>query len=275
MEELGRKLRETREERGIGLEEVQQHTKIRTRYLEAIEEGKLELLPGNVYAKGFIRSYAEYLGLDGQALLDEYNLVNETSKTAIDLPDPSTPPRKNISKKKPMINRAIWPQFAAGVGILVVIVAVYALVTKGASHSNETHVAKGSSAHMQANANSQQTKTPVNSSKQTQQKIEPPAPTVTLTQTQQTSTRRTYAVTNVKNLQLKVTASGQCWIQVTSDGKITYSGTLKQGMEQTWTASHSVALLAGNSPAIQMQLNEKPVDSANYTGGFTYTFLSK
>lgn len=70
--EIGRRLREARLAKGISLAEVEEQTKIRRRYLEAIEAGAETVLPGDVYTKGFIRSYANFLGLDGPALVDEY-----------------------------------------------------------------------------------------------------------------------------------------------------------------------------------------------------------
>src|SRR5712691_3291992 len=73
MFELGSSLREARVRRGIELAQVGAETRIRTRYLQALEDERFELLPGSVYAKGFLRAYADYLGLDGQLFVDEYN----------------------------------------------------------------------------------------------------------------------------------------------------------------------------------------------------------
>ncbi|MBX5436330.1 MAG: helix-turn-helix domain-containing protein [Alicyclobacillaceae bacterium] len=72
MRELGERLRQARERLGMDLDEVEQKTKIRKRYLIALEEGRWDVLPGIVYARGFVRSYAECVGLDGRRLLEEY-----------------------------------------------------------------------------------------------------------------------------------------------------------------------------------------------------------
>ena len=69
---IGETLREARTGRGIGLDEVQQSTKIRVKYLRAIEDEAWELLPAPAYARGFLRTYASFLGLDADALVDEY-----------------------------------------------------------------------------------------------------------------------------------------------------------------------------------------------------------
>jgi cytoskeleton protein RodZ len=65
MFEIGPSLREARMRRGLSSEDVQKAIRIRDRYLHALEEERWELLPGDAYVKGFLRTYAEFLGLDG------------------------------------------------------------------------------------------------------------------------------------------------------------------------------------------------------------------
>lgn len=74
MEGLGELLRQTRESRGLSLKDVAQATKIREYYLKAIEEEQFDKLPGDVYAKGFIGSYADFLGLDRVQMMEQYKL---------------------------------------------------------------------------------------------------------------------------------------------------------------------------------------------------------
>lgn len=73
MDEIGRVLKQTRSRLGLTLEEAERSTRIRARYLDALERGELEALPSQVQARGFLRNYAEYLGLDHHALLKRYN----------------------------------------------------------------------------------------------------------------------------------------------------------------------------------------------------------
>ncbi|MGM8211689.1 helix-turn-helix domain-containing protein [Virgibacillus sp. W0430] len=70
--EIGDKLRDAREEKGISLDHLQETTKIQKRYLIAIEEGNYNVLPGKFYAKAFIKEYANAVGLDAYALLDDF-----------------------------------------------------------------------------------------------------------------------------------------------------------------------------------------------------------
>ena len=73
MFEIGTSLREARLRQGLDFPELEQATKIRAKYLRALEEEQFDLLPAQTYVKGFLRAYAEYLGLDGQLYVDEYN----------------------------------------------------------------------------------------------------------------------------------------------------------------------------------------------------------
>jgi Helix-turn-helix domain len=71
--EIGTSLREARMRRGLEFAQAEQATKIRGKYLRALEDEQFEVLPAETYVKGFLRTYAEYLGLDGQLYVDEYN----------------------------------------------------------------------------------------------------------------------------------------------------------------------------------------------------------
>jgi cytoskeletal protein RodZ len=70
---IGSSLRETRVRQGLELAEAEAATKIRAKYLRALEDERFEVLPSQAYVKGFVRTYADYLGLDGQLYVDEFN----------------------------------------------------------------------------------------------------------------------------------------------------------------------------------------------------------
>jgi cytoskeletal protein RodZ len=70
--EIGYSLRSARERQGIGLPEAELATKIRAKYIRALEEEDFEALPADTYARGFLRTYADYLGLDGEIYVEEY-----------------------------------------------------------------------------------------------------------------------------------------------------------------------------------------------------------
>src|ERR671915_1897969 len=72
MPEIGETLREARMRRRIDMTEVETATKIRGKYLRALENEEWELLPGPTFVKTFLRTYADYLGLDARNLVEEY-----------------------------------------------------------------------------------------------------------------------------------------------------------------------------------------------------------
>ena len=72
MFEIGNTLREARLRRGLDISDCESSTKIRAKYLRALEEEQFEVLPGPTYVKGFLKTYADHLELDGRLVLDEY-----------------------------------------------------------------------------------------------------------------------------------------------------------------------------------------------------------
>ncbi len=76
-EAIGRRLRDNRLHHQLSLKQVAVSIHIRAQYLEALENGRLELLPGLVYAKGYLQSYTEFLGLDPKEILEAFDKAGE------------------------------------------------------------------------------------------------------------------------------------------------------------------------------------------------------
>src|SRR5829696_7970779 len=93
MPEIGETLREARMRRRIDMTEVETATKIRGKYLRALENEEWDLLPGPTFVKSFLRTYAEYLGLDARLLVEEYRQRYERPSTQ-DLTPFRRPPRR-------------------------------------------------------------------------------------------------------------------------------------------------------------------------------------
>jgi cytoskeletal protein RodZ len=105
--QVGQALREARTERGVELSEVERVTKIRVKFLEAMEDDRWDELPAPAYARGFLSIYARYLGLDEGVLLDRYRTTVERADTAEPIPSgvvQSGQLRRNRSRrpKKPV-----------------------------------------------------------------------------------------------------------------------------------------------------------------------------
>jgi len=83
MGDLGQLLREAREQKGVSLEQVEEATRIRQKFLQALEEGNFGALPAETYAKGFLRTYAMYLELDPEELMALYEGRENEGKAAL------------------------------------------------------------------------------------------------------------------------------------------------------------------------------------------------
>jgi cytoskeleton protein RodZ len=127
MPEIGDQLRETRMRNRIDISEVEAATKIRAKYLRALENEEWDLLPGPTFVKTFLRTYADYLGLDARNLVEEYRARYERP-SAQEL----TPFGTNIGARRARPRRPLFaPWMAVIVGVLVLIGALYLLGTWG------------------------------------------------------------------------------------------------------------------------------------------------
>jgi cytoskeletal protein RodZ len=111
--EIGRTLREAREQLGLGLDDVEAATRIRTTYLAALEQERFNRLPGRMYAKSFLREYAQFLGLDGDILVEAFN-------ARVPEPEDDEPTPRQIDGPPRRLPRRLGP---IGVGVLVVAAA--------------------------------------------------------------------------------------------------------------------------------------------------------
>jgi helix-turn-helix protein len=117
--EIGNSLREARLRQHLDFPEIEQATKIRAKYLRALEDEQFDVLPAQTYVKGFLRSYSEYLGLDGQLYVDEYN-----SRFVVGEEDAPARPRRSA----PPPSRGVQVQSRVVLLTLLGIAAVTALV---------------------------------------------------------------------------------------------------------------------------------------------------
>ena len=129
MLEIGNSLREARRRRGVGLPEASAATMIRSRYLEALEEERVDVLPEGPYQRSFLREYAEYLGLDGDILVTEW---------MVRFPPP--PPELPSAPTRAAVAGAAWSRLvehpralAFALGIVAVGIAVWQLSGSGST----------------------------------------------------------------------------------------------------------------------------------------------
>jgi hypothetical protein len=118
--EIGNSLREARMRQQLDWPQIELATKIRAKYLRALEDEQFDVLPAQPYVKGFLRTYAEYLGLDGQLYVDEYSSRN-VGGDAFDEPAPRRSPRVHQNRG---IERKVLLLALAGIAALTALVIV-------------------------------------------------------------------------------------------------------------------------------------------------------
>jgi Helix-turn-helix domain len=130
--EIGNSLREARLRQGLEIPRIESDTKIRGKYLRALEDEQFEVLPGDTYVKGFLRTYADYLGLDGQLYLDEYNSRFAAAEeiSFAQSASPKKPPRRQIESNLVVVA-------LAGI-VAVTVLVVVGLSGLGSDSGGET-----------------------------------------------------------------------------------------------------------------------------------------
>ncbi len=158
MPEIGETLRDARMRARIDVSEIEAKTKIRAKYLRALENEEWGLLPGPTFVKSFLRTYAQALGLDGKALVEEYRLSYEHTSDAALEPIVSSPQHAR-SRAPGMGGGSTGPSraYMAAVGVVgvIIVLLIVALLTGGggapkrasttapAAHNHAAHARRG------------------------------------------------------------------------------------------------------------------------------------
>jgi hypothetical protein len=139
MPDIGDQLRETRMRNRIDITEVEAATKIRAKYLRALENEEWDLLPGQVFVKTFLRTYAEYLGLDARNLVEEYRARYERSAA-----NEPAPFGTSLGGRRARPRRAApSPWMTVVAGVIALIAALYLLSTFGDDDEPESAQSTG------------------------------------------------------------------------------------------------------------------------------------
>jgi helix-turn-helix protein len=143
--EIGNSLREARLRKQLDFPELEQGTKIRAKYLRALEDEQFDQLPASTYVKGFLRTYADYLGLDGQLYVDEYNVRYGSGEEVLERRAQgfSSPRRRQRQRRRRLESNVVW--FAL-VGIAVVTALVIAAWRFGGSERPSLPLSKATTA---------------------------------------------------------------------------------------------------------------------------------
>jgi cytoskeleton protein RodZ len=123
---IGAALREERERQGLSIEDLEERTKIRRRYLRALENEDWDILPGPTYVRGFMRTYAEALGLDAEELVDDYREEFEPPQPRAGLPETLLSEHRGVEGRRAGFRRGLLiAAFVAGLVALLLVLGLW------------------------------------------------------------------------------------------------------------------------------------------------------
>lgn len=219
--EIGNALKNARLSKGISLEAAEESTKIRRKYLEALENDNFEVLPGKVYIKGFIKNYAIFLGLNPNTLISAYEEMVRVAP-AENEDENERAEDKLTSIEKPR-RSGIW-KIAAGLALAGLAVYIYLPSLTGAG-----------------------------------KKVTPPLPIKQDNQVTQDKTNGGKAQNKPitrqgVNMVLNVT-DNRSWMYVEVDGKPEFTGFMASGQVKEFKGNERIVVKLGNAGVVEVEVN--------------------
>ncbi len=223
MASFGENLRRERELRGVTLREIADATKISVRFLQALESDRVDVLPGGLFRRTFVRQYARYVGLDPERMVAEFLYAHGDGT-----PDTvAARPRFSVSQGA----------LSAAAVLLLVIWLAYPLARSAPGEEEAAATALGPA-----------TTVP-------REFVYPPAAS-----TPQPSSRpeAASAATAADGLTLSLAAQQDCWVRVTVDGETVLDRVLTAGQRETLAAEGEIVLSVGNAGGVTFSVNDRP-----------------
>lgn len=259
MSKLAETLHVTRRSRGEQLEEVEQITRIRKAYLQALEADDFRRLPPPVYTRGFVRNYAAHLGLDPEQMVRFYD---EAIGYAL---EPASLHRSDGVR----VSRLVAPNVAAiGVGVAlagIIFVWLYsavfvdgpARVARLPTPVVPTPTALTAMVPPSPAPTPEPTPAALAASPTARPAINPAPPAPTQVAVAKPSPPPAPTPTQGLALAIKV-IDAPSWVQVRTDGVVVFTGTLAPGAERLFSANREIFIHGGRSDAIELVLNGRP-----------------
>lgn len=233
---VGTILKEARLAKNFSLADVEKGTSIRWRYIEAIENDAYDKTPGEVFVKGIIRNYGNFLGLDGSALVTKYKAsvagiaaeqaqskgIREVDKVRLNI---QLKDKRDIGSGTGKFEIPSFPlkQCLAGMAAAAVLVLGYFAIPAAIDYVKSMPVSE-----------------PKQEQQQVQEKSEP--------------------LIIAGNVIVEMEAGGECWLEVTADGKEIFVGLLQPKEKKTFEAKDKLIIKYGNIGAVNIKVNGQLID---------------
>ena len=265
-------LRDAREARGIALEQAERETRIRAKYISAIEDDKPAILPGPVYARGFVRNYAAYLGVDVNEALELFDEQSQPTRNKIRVArGEPIPPKKEVPASKkysiqplskdPIDTRVRYGTSYIAVSLLALpliilfyyVYSVYAgpnrevpIATPAAKPPTVTAMAIPSVVAGGVITGTGDFNTPTVYVPQSPGVPEP---------TSVAGSEPTSELQAGDSISVEVEVNRDAWMRVLVDGVQEYNGTLAKGTTRKWTGKNSVRIRTGRADSVTITVN--------------------
>jgi len=275
---IGDTLREARERQNLSIKDMEKGTSIRALYIEAIEKGEFDKLPGNAYTKGFIRNYANFLKLDADACVRQYNEENnpeevaakEAAKRAEEAAEAEQQAayEKREAEKSRSHSGGLFgsshrsertkPERAAAPRQEAPRVSMSDFESRvESSHHRQTLIMGiiavlviAAGAYFLFGSDDE------TASKQPQTKVTTQAKETTSSSSQQQAAAKpAEEKKQYTDVQVSAKFTERCWVSVKADGKTVFEGTIDEGTSKDWKAEKELKITAGNAAAVTLTYN--------------------
>jgi cytoskeleton protein RodZ len=261
---IGRILEQKRKEKGLSLEEVEQATKIRKRYLDGLEREDYAVLPAGVYAQGFLKTYANYLGLDGEDLSRQLKSrrkrrrergINYNNGPENGFEEPLIAPTGLQGTEKRRFPTSAIVTLLVAVLVLAVVIGALYFVGRGveASRSGEDNPSPPQPAEnpsKQEPENVASKPEPEEAGAQKNEAVESKEDAVN------TGTEDAQQSAPPDTLRVSITVSDRpSWLLIRTDGTPVYEQIAEPGFSRTFEADRRLYIKGGDAGAVTMEIN--------------------
>jgi cytoskeletal protein RodZ len=260
LSELGQLLKKARLEKGISLEDMQETTKIRKRYLEAIEDGNYKVLPGNFYVRAFIKSYSECVGLDPTEVLRLYRNVIPATKVENQV-EPTPRKRTGIKTNDRWSKRVSTLVFISF--LCFILILMYYFIEKNNKTTDNTQSTENQSKRITNKAvdTLSPSASPTTEPNSPTPQVSDMKPLAEVKLSSSVNGVDYYKISNAAKIEVQISVTDDCWFEIDEvsgplSKKMIEQGTIKSGSPmRSWTVDHNVFLRLGKANSAQVKVN--------------------
>lgn len=256
---FGTHLREAREKRGVSLRQIATSTRISLRTLEALENNEIKKLPGGIFSRAFVRSYAQEIGLDPDEAVREF--VHQFPLEHVTAGTKSANDRVVAHGEEGVRRRQQQVSLAVTLAILIPIAAlvVYFVISSRRSAAADGTVDAASTARSEARADNAGGALPTaqpSPSSTAASALSPTAPHA-IKPAANTAAAPSGAIAPDEPLRLRIAPSGPCWVRVRADGEIRHEKLMQKGEVFEHESKDGFEVLVGDAGTFRYTINDR------------------